>query len=148
MQMLQLLQELMFCYAKFIRDIIKCYCLHSNRHNTPPLQIVGCLYNFIIRFAYMLWLHELRARLVITVQPLPTILPLPLVQTERPSATILQPNVIIVIIIHLIYDLLSRKSTLWFFVRIRIFQVQGRYSQNLEWLPVRYVHRVKVEVSG
>lgn len=36
MLMLQLLQELMFCYAKFIRDIIKCYCLHSNRHNTLP----------------------------------------------------------------------------------------------------------------
>lgn len=134
MQMLQLLQELMFCYAKFIRDIIKCYCLHSNRHNTlptpPPPQIVGCLYNFIIRFAYMLWLHEFRARLVITVQPLPTILPFPQGQTERQSATILQPNVIIVIIIHLIYDLRSTKTTLCFFVRIRIFQVQGRYSQN------------------
>lgn len=33
----------------------------------PHSQIVGCLYNFIIRFAYMLWLHEFRARLVITV---------------------------------------------------------------------------------
>lgn len=35
---------------------------------TPhPPQIVGCLYNIIIRFAYMLWLHEFLARLVITV---------------------------------------------------------------------------------
>lgn len=48
MQMLQLLQELMFCYAKFIRDIIKCYCLHSNRHNTlSPLPSPRYLVVFI-----------------------------------------------------------------------------------------------------